>query len=325
MIARFEWTDARSVDEAIDQINDKSVVKAGGIDLMDRLKEGLDTPSRLVNIRTISGLDHVKEESGWLRIGPMVTLATIAEHPVIRQHYTVLGEAALKAATPQIRNMATVGGNLLQRPRCWYFRSDQFHCLRKGGDHCFAQDGENEYHAIFDNQICAIVHPSATACALTALGATVELRGKNGTREVALEELFVRPEKDVTREHVLNPGELLTEIRVPAPSDATRTAYTKLAQKESFDWPLAEVAVVLESRGGMVSKASIVLGAAAPIPWRATAAEKALAGKPLSEQTARAAAAAAVQGANPLSQNAYKIPIFETVVRRTILAAGQEA
>lgn len=325
MIARFEWTDARSVDEAIDQINDKSVVKAGGIDLMDRLKEGLDTPSRLVNIRTISGLDYVKEESGWLRIGPMVTLATIAEHPVIRQRYTVLGEAALKAATPQIRNMATVGGNLLQRPRCWYFRSDQFRCLRKGGDHCFAQDGENEYHAIFDNQICAIVHPSATACALTALGATVELQGKNGTREVALEELFVRPEKDVTREHVLNPGELLTEIRVPAPSDATRTAYTKLAQKESFDWPLAEVAVVLESRGGMVSKASIVLGAAAPIPWRATAAEKALAGKPLSEQTARAAAAAAVQGATPLSQNAYKIPIFETVVRRTILAAGQEA
>lgn len=325
MIARFEWTDARSVDEAIDQIDDKSVVKAGGIDLMDRLKEGLDTPSRLVNIRTISGLDYVKEESGWLRIGPMVTLATIAEHPVIRQRYTVLGDAALKAATPQIRNMATVGGNLLQRPRCWYFRSDQFHCLRKGGDHCFAQDGENEYHAIFDNQICAIVHPSATACALTALGATVELRSKSGTREVALEELFVRPEKDVTREHVLNPGELLTEIRVPAPSDATRTAYTKLAQKESFDWPLAEVAVVLEFRGGMVSKASIVLGAAAPVPWRATASEKALAGKPLSEQTARAAAAAAVQGATPLSHNAYKIPIFETVVRRTILAAGQEA
>lgn len=325
MIARFEWTDAHSVDEAIVQINDKAIVKAGGIDLMDRLKEGLDTPSRLVNIRTISGLDYVKEESGWLRIGPMVTLAAIAEHPVVRQRYTVLGDAALQAATPQIRNMATVGGNLLQRPRCWYFRSDQFHCLRKGGDRCFAQDGENEYHAIFDNQVCAIVHPSATACALTALGATVQLQSKNGTREVALDELFVRPEKDVTREHVLNPGELLTEIRVPAPSDATRTAYTKLAQRKSFDWPLAEVAVVLELRGGMVNKASIVLGAAAPVPWRAKTAESALAGKPLNEQSARAAAAAAVQGATPLSQNAYKIPIFETVVRRTILAAGQEA
>jgi xanthine dehydrogenase YagS FAD-binding subunit len=325
MITRFEWTNARSVDDAIGQIKDKAIVKAGGIDLMDRLKEGLDTPSRLVNIRTISGLDSVKEESDWLRIGPMVTLATIAEHPVIRQRYTALADAALKAATPQIRNMATVGGNLLQRPRCWYFRNEQFHCVRKGGDQCFAQGGENEYHAIFDNEICAIVHPSAAACALTALGAKVEVKGKNGTREIALDDLFVRPETDVTREHVLNPGELLTEIRVPAPSDATRSAYTKVGQKESFDWPLVEVAVVLEPRAGVVRKASIVLGAAAPVPWRATAAEKTLAGRSLNDQSAREAATAAVEGATPLSQNAYKIPMFEAVVRRTILAAGQEA
>jgi len=325
MIARFAWTNARSIDDAIGQLSDKAIVKAGGIDLMDRLKEGLDAPSRLVNIRVISGLDYVKEESGWLRIGPMTTLAAIAEHPLIRQRYTALADAALKAATPQIRNMATVGGNLLQRPRCWYFRSDQFHCLRKGGDRCFAQDGENEYHAIFDNNVCAIVHPSAAACALTALGAKVEVKGKNGTREIALDDLFVRPETDITREHVLKANELLTEIRVPAPSNETRSAYTKVGQKESFDWPLAEVAVVLERRAGVVSRASIVLGAAAPAPWRATAAEKALAGKPLNEQIALEAAAAAMKGATPLSGNAYKIPIFEAVVRRTILAAGQEA
>jgi len=325
MIARFEWTNARSIDDAIGQLNDKAIPKAGGVDLMDRLKEGLDAPSRLVNIRTIPGLDYVKEESGWLRIGPMVTLAAIAEHPVIRKRYIALADAALNAATPQIRNIATVGGNLLQRPHCWYFRSDQFHCLRKGGDRCFAQDGENEYHAIFDNDVCAVVHPSAAACALTAMGAKVEVKGKRGTREIALDDLFVRPETDITREHVLNPGELLTEIRVPAPSDATRSAYTKVGQKESFDWPLAEVAVVLELRGGVVNKASIVLGAVAPVPWRATAAEKALAGNPLTEQTAREAATAAMRGATPLSQNAYKIPMFEAVVRRTILAAGQEA
>jgi xanthine dehydrogenase YagS FAD-binding subunit len=325
VIARFEWTNARSIDDAIGQLSDKAIVKAGGIDLMDRLKEGLDAPSRLVNIRAIPELDYVKEESGWLRIGPMTTLAAIAEHPLIRQRYTALADAALKAATPQIRNMATVGGNLLQRPRCWYFRSDQFHCLRKGGDRCFAQDGENEYHAIFDNDVCAIVHPSAAACALTALGAKVEVKGKNGTREIALDDLFVRPETDITREHVLKANELLTEIRVPAPSDATRSAYTKVGQKESFDWPLAEVAVVLERRAGVVSKASIVLGAAAPAPWRATAAEKTLAAKPLNKQIALEAAAAAMKGATPLSGNAYKIPIFEAVVRRTILAAGQEA
>lgn len=328
MIARFEWSNARSIDDALGQLNEKSMVKAGGIDLMDRLKEGLDAPSRLVNIRTIAGLDYVKEESGWLRLGPMVTLAKIAGHPLIRRRYAVLADAALKAATPQIRNAATVGGNLLQRPRCWYFRSGEFHCLRKGGGRCFAQDGENEYHAIFDNEICAIVHPSAAACALTALDAKVEVKGKKGTREIALNDLFVRPETDFTREHALHPGELLTEIRVPAPSDATRSAYTKVGQKESFDWPLAEVAVVLELRGSakstmslQVSKASIVLGAAAPVPWRATAAEKALAGKPLNEQSAREAAAAAVKGATPLSGNAYKVPIFEAVVRRTLLAA----
>jgi xanthine dehydrogenase YagS FAD-binding subunit len=325
VITRFEWTNAKSIDDAISQLDDKALPKAGGIDLMDRLKEGLDAPSRLVNIRTIPGLDSVKEDSGWLRIGPLVTLAQIAEHPVIRKQYTVLADACLNAATPQIRNAATVGGNLLQRPRCWYFRSDEFHCLRKGGDTCFAQEGENEFHAIFDNEVCAVVHPSAAACALTALGAKVKVQGKNGKREIALDDLFVRPETDITREHVLDHGELLTEILVPAPSDATRSAYTKLGQKESFDWPIAEVAVVLESRGGTVNKASIVLGGAAPVPWRATGAEKALVGKPLNEQSAREAAVAAVQGATPRSQNAYKIPVFEAVVRRTILAAGQGA
>ena len=325
MIASFEWTNARSIEDAIDQLSGRAVPKAGGIDLMDRLKEGLDVPSRLVNIRNIPELAYVKEESGWLRIGPMVTLATIADQPVIRQRYTALADAALRAATPQIRNMATVGGNLLQRPRCWYFRSDQFHCLRKGGERCFAQDGENDFHAIFDNQICAIVHPSAAACALMALGAKVEVKGKKSTREIAIDDLFVRPDTDVTREHVLNPDELLTEIRVPEPSNATRSAYTKVGQKESFDWPLAEVAVALEKRGGVVHKASIVLGAAAPVPWRAVEAEKALGGKSLNEQSAREAATAAMRGATPLSQNTYKVPMFEAVVRRTILAAAKEA
>ncbi len=326
MIPRFEWSDARSLDDALSQLHGKALVKAGGVDLMDRLKEGLDSPTRLVNIRTIPGLDYVREDAGGLRIGPMTTLATIAEHPVVRKNYNVLADACLRAATPQIRNMATVGGNLLQRPRCWYFRSDQFHCLRKGGDRCFAQDGENESHAIFDNSVCAIVHPSAAACALTALGAKLEIRGKKGTREAPFEGFFVRPGQDVTREHSLAEDELLTEIRVPALPDSVRTAYTKVFQKESFDWPLAEVAVVLDQRGGTVNKASIVLGAAAPIPWRAEAAEKALTGRAVNAQSAREAATAAVHGATPLSQNAYKIPIFEAVVRRTILtAAGQEA
>jgi len=317
MIARFEWQDARTIGDAIAALDDKSMVKAGGIDVIDRLKEGLDSPARLVNIRTIQGLDRIREEGTGLHIGPMVTLDQLEKNDIVRARYTALAEAAGAAATPHIRNVATVGGNILQRPRCWYFRSEQFHCLRKGGGVCYAQAGENEYHAIFDNQMCAIVHPSAVAVALVALGATLDLTGKRGKRQVQIEQFFVRPEEDVHRENRIAPDELLTDITVPKPANGSRSAYMKLGEKESFDWPIAEVAVVVGA------KPAVVLGAAAPIPWRAAAAERLLAGGSVSEETARAAAKAAVQGATPLSNNVYKLPVFETVVRRTILAAAK--
>jgi xanthine dehydrogenase YagS FAD-binding subunit len=317
MIARFEWQDARTIEDAIAALDDKSMVKAGGIDVMDRLKEGLESPAKLVNIRTIQGLDQIREDGTGLHIGPMVTLDQLDKNDIVRARYTALAEAAGAAATPHIRNVATVGGNILQRPRCWYFRSEQFHCLRKGGGVCYAQAGENEYHAIFDNQMCAIVHPSAVAVALVALGATLDLTGKRGKRQVQIEEFFVRPEEDVHRENRIAPDELLTDITIPKPANGSRSAYMKLGEKESFDWPIAEVAVVLGA------KPAVVLGAAAPIPWRAAAAERLLAGGSVSDETARAAAKAAVQGATPLSNNVYKLPVFETVVRRTILAAAR--
>jgi xanthine dehydrogenase YagS FAD-binding subunit len=317
MIAKFEWQDARTIEDAIGALDDKSMVKAGGIDIMDRLKEGLESPARLVNLRTIQGLDRIREDGTGLRIGPMVTLDQLDKNDIVRARYTALAEAAGAAATPHIRNVATVGGNILQRPRCWYFRSEQFHCLRKGGGVCYAQAGENEYHAIFDNQMCAIVHPSAVAVALVALGATLDLTGKRGKRQVQIEEFFVRPEEDVHRENRIAPDELLTDITIPKPANGSRSAYMKLGEKESFDWPIAEVAVVLGANP------AVVLGAAAPIPWRAAAAERLLAAGSVSEETARAAAKAAMQGATPLSSNVYKLPVFETVVRRTILAAAK--
>lgn len=317
MIARFEWQDARTIEDAIAALDDKSMVKAGGIDVMDRLKEGLESPAKLVNIRTIQGLDQVREDETGLHIGPMVTLDQLDKNDIVRAKYTALAEAAGAAATPHIRNVATVGGNILQRPRCWYFRSEQFHCLRKGGGVCYAQAGENEYHAIFDNQMCAIVHPSAVAVALVALGATLDLTGKRGKRQVQIEEFFVRPEEDVHRENRIAPDELLTDITIPKPATGSRSAYMKLGEKESFDWPIAEVAVVLGA------KPAVVLGAAAPIPWRAAGAERLLASGSVTDDTARAAAKAAVQGATPLSNNIYKLPVFETVVRRTILAAAK--
>lgn len=303
---------------------DLAIVKAGGVDLLDLLKDGLLAPSKLVNLRDVSGLDAVVEEAdGSLRVGPMVTLAALAVHPLVRERYPALADALAGAASPQIRNVATLGGNLLQRPRCWYFRSHAFHCLRKGGGHCFAIDGENQYHAIFNNMPCAIVHPSTAATALVALGATVELTdAASVTRRLRLEDFFVPVERDLQRENDIRPQELLTAVVLPKLPTSTRMAHIKQGEKDSFDWPLADVAVVLAlDSEGKCSRASIILGAAAPVPHRARAAEAALAGKGIDEGTAAQAARAALAGATPLSKNAYKLPLFETLVRRALLKA----
>jgi xanthine dehydrogenase YagS FAD-binding subunit len=322
---RFEWTNARSINEAVAQLNRSVAIKAGGIDLIDRLKEGLDTPSRLINIRSIKGLDGVSEDAKkGLRIGTLVTLAELDANRLIRSRYTALADAAGHAATPQIRNVATIGGNILQRPRCWYFRQAEFNCLKKGGDRCFAIEGENQYHAIFGNNLCAIVHPSALSTALMAFNARIVLTGAKGRREIELEKFFIKPEQDVRRENSIGADELITEIHVPQLPTQARSAYLKQGEKESFDWPIADVAVVLNcARGGRCEQASIVLGAAAPVPLRAVRAEAVLAGKTINEETAREAARAAMHGATPLSENAYKLPIFEAIVRRAILSAAR--
>jgi xanthine dehydrogenase YagS FAD-binding subunit len=320
----FEWMQAASLDDAIAQLGPGVVVKAGGVDLLDRLKEGLDSPTRLVNIRGIAGLDaiSVAATGGELVLGPLATLAQIEAHADVNRRWPALAKACAHAATPQIRNMATVGGNLVQRPRCWYFRSADFHCRKKGGSICYAHEGENQFHAIVGNGLCAIVHPSSIATALVAYGATVKLKGKKGERTLPLEQFFALPEKDVTRENVLAADELITEVRLLATTAATRAAYHKQVEKESFDWPMADVAVVLEMDGRTCKRASIVLGAAAPVPWRAKSSEAILGGRVIDERAAEAAANAAMQGTTPLKKNAYKVPLFKAVVRRTIIAAA---
>jgi len=324
-VNRVEWTNAATVAEVTAALAAGAVIKAGGVDVVDLMKEGLVAPPRLVNLRTVRGLDRIEGAPGQgVRLGPLVTLARLAEEPVIRRRFRALADAAGHAATPQIRNVATLGGNLLQRPRCWYFRSEAFPCRRKGGATCFAVEGENQYHAIFDNGFCAVVHPSATATALIALGATLAITSAKGAREAAVESIFVGPSVDVTREHSIAAGEIVTEIRVPELAPGAVSAYQKLGEKESFDWPLAEVACVIERAGGRCVRARVVLGAASPTPRRAHEAEAALAGQPLTEDAARAAAKAALRAATPLSQNAYKVPMFEALVRRTIFAAMTE-
>jgi len=318
----FEWTEASSVDQAVRQLGKGIVLKAGGVDLLDMMKEHLLEPTRLVNIRNIRGLDKISDdEKSGLKIGPLVTLAQLDESPIVRKRYVALADAAGAAATPQIRNMATVGGNLVQRPRCWYFRNETIHCKKKGGDICYAQHGENQYHAIFDNDPCAIIHPSSIGTPLVAYGGSLELTSPRGKREMLAEEFFKLPEVDVHRENVIEPDEMISEIRVPAPAPGTRAVYVKQGEKESQDWPIAEVIVVIEPDGDRVKRASVVLGAASPVPHRAKEAEAVLEGRKIDENLAKEAAHAAMVNASPLADNGYKVPLFEALIRRTLLSA----
>ena len=300
-----------------------SIVKAGGIDVLGLMKEGLLAPRRIASLR-IGGLDAIREEpDGSVRIGSMATLAKIAAHPLVGSRYRALAQAAGGSASPPIRRVATLGGNLLQRPRCWYFRSAFHPCTRKGGARCYAFSGENDYHAIFHHEGCAMVHPSTPATALVALRAQVELEGAKGaSRAVALEDFLLGPSSDLHRENDLRPGEILTAIRLPRLAAGSASAHLRQGELDSFDWPVADVAVVVQASEGVCRTASIVLGAAAPVPYRAVGAERSLVGKKVDEASADAAARAAVEGAAPLSRNAYKVPIFVALVRRALLAAS---
>jgi xanthine dehydrogenase YagS FAD-binding subunit len=288
------------------------------------MKENLLRPRRLVNLREVPGLDAIVEFDAGLRIGSLVTLEQIASHKLLRQRYTALADAAGSSASPQIRHVATLGGNLLQRPRCWYFRSAAHVCARKGGDPCFAFVGENQYHAVFGQYGCAIVHPSTAATALMAFAAQVELANAQGAlRSVPLAKFLIGPDADITRENTLRAGEVLTAVVLPPMPDGARSVFLKQAEKPSFDWSIADVAVVLErAADGRCQRASVVLGAAAPIPWRATKAEAALTGQMIDVTVARVAGQASIAGAAPLHHNAYKLPIFTTLVRRAVLQAA---
>jgi xanthine dehydrogenase YagS FAD-binding subunit len=325
MTAPFAWTNPGSLAEAVAQLGAASLAKAGGVEVMDLLKERLVSPARLVNLRSVPGLDRVADRGPeGARVGPLVTLARLADDPLVRGRWTALAQSAGHAATPQIRNMATIGGNLLQRPRCWYFRSEQFPCRRKGGTTCFALEGENELHAVFAHTRCCAVHPSSLATALVALGAGVELTGPRGVRSVPVEQLFLPAEEAGVRDTVRADDEILTDVVLPAPSPGSSSAYVKQAQKESYDWPLVEAAVALERIAGKCTRAAVVLGAVAPTPWRARAAETALLGRPIDDASARDAARAALEGASPLRDNGYKLALIEVAVRRAVSAAAQE-
>src|SRR5260370_27444682 len=239
----------------------------------------------------------------------------------MRARVTAIAEAAGEAATARIRTLVAVGGNRLQRPRCWYFRNPDVNCLKKGGDICYSIGGLNRYHSILGGGPSFIVHPSNLAPALIAMRASVTIVGPSGQRSVELEKFFTLPTVDPKRENSLKPGEIITEVIVPAPSAGVRSHYLEAREKQSFDWPLVSVAVVLDSAPGAktVRDARVVMGAVAPVPWRSPEAEAALKGGPLDETRARAAAEAALKNAQPMSDNAYKVVIAKAIVRPAIM------
>jgi xanthine dehydrogenase YagS FAD-binding subunit len=325
-MSSFEWADATTVEQAAGLLAESTeqqpvIAKAGGIDLLDLMKEGILAPARLVNLKTIRGLDEIGTEDG-LSLGALVTLDRIDKDLRIRSRYVALSEAAAHAATPQVRNAATIGGNLLQRPRCWYFRRDHFHG-EGAGEIAGNGVGENQYHAIFDNDKNAMVHASTPATALVAYNASVELAGgANGPRVVKLADFLLPPEVQRDRDAGIEPGEVLTRVTIPPVKTGAKAAYHKQTERDSYDWPICDVAVVLTMDGQTVQNASIVMGWVAPTPRRAIESERLLVGNRLTDDLARQAAHAAVVDATPLSKNGYKVPILETIVRRTILAAA---
>jgi xanthine dehydrogenase YagS FAD-binding subunit len=317
--------DCTTVEAALSQLKDGAAVKAGGVDLLDRMKNGTDTPTRLVNIRNIPSLRGIQVTQQGLTLGPLTTLTEVSDHPIVRAQYAVLSDACGHAATPHIRNMATLGGNLLQRLQCWYFRSADFECLRKGKEICFAFSGLNQYHAIMDYGGCPSVAPSSGAVALLALDANLELTSAaKGKRLVPIREFYVHPDANPQRYNVMGPDELLTAIYVPKPATGTRSAYQKYGEKESNDWAIADAGIVLEMDGNLCRRAVVTMGAASPVVRRSPEAEAVLTGKTITPELARAAGQASMHGAMPLSMNAYKVQLFPVAVYRTVLlAAGQ--
>ncbi len=319
---RFELVRAGSLTEARALAGEKpgSLFKAGGIDLLDHLKEHLQEPPRVVDLKSIPGMSGIAAGAdGGLRVGPLTTLAQVAAHPAAGAAHGALAQACGDAASPQIRNVATIGGNVLQRPRCWYYRLESYPCLKKGGDICYAVGGENRYHSVFGDGPDFAPHPSNAAVALVALDASFVLEGAQGGRVVPAGRFFTMPDVDVTRENVREADEILTEIRLPA-TPGMRSTYQRISERAAFDWPLVSMAAALRVEGGTVREARIVLGAVAPIPWRATPAEQALLGRPLDEAALDAAAKGAVAGAQPMSENGYKLDLLQTLVCRTLAA-----
>ena len=323
----FEYAHPTTQHEAIGLLgsswNDAAVL-AGGTDLISLMKEYVVTPKRVVNIKNVEGLKGIHSDAEGVRIGALVTMDELLDDATIRSEFPALTQAAGGISSPQIRSMGTVGGDLCQRPRCWYFRNGYGLLARDEGGKSLVPDGENRYHAILGNNGPAyFVSPSSLGPALIALEARLQLAGLSSQREVRASDFFVIPKSDGERENVLKPNEVLTHIFIPASSRGFRSATYEVRHKTALDWPLAAAAVAFKREGGKIREGRIVLGHVAPTPWQAREAEKELEGKSITETAAASVAEAALRGAKPLSQNGYKVQLAKVAVKRALLAAAK--
>jgi len=325
----FQWANAGTVEDAVKLLkpadakadpDEKPHPMGGGQDLLTSMKSYIVRPPRVVNLKTIQGLDKIEPDAnGGLKLGALATITQLEQHADVRAKFPGLAEAAASIATPQIRNLGTIGGNLCQRPRCWYFRLENYNCRKKGGTECFAKGGENKYNAIFGGGKSNYVHPSDLAPMLVALEATVTIAGPDGFRTIPLQEFFVTPAVAVRRENVLKDGEIVTQVQIPATALGQRSTYLKFKERDSLDFAIAAVAAAVDlGPEKTVKRARVVLGGVGTIPWHVPAAETFLAGKKLSDDVIAQAAKLSLDGATPMEQNAYKIPLTQALVRRAL-------
>ena len=317
----FEYARPKTVEEAsalLLALPDTSKAYAGGTDVMGLLKDRLIAPQKLVNLKTIAGLNAVQYTPGkGLRIGALATIADIAENSVIGEKYAILQQAAREVASPQLRNVGTAGGNLCQSPRCWYYRGE-FPCIRKGGEMCFAAAGHNKYHCIVGGGPCYIVHPSDLAVALLALDARVVIQSRKKSRTLPLSEFFVLPDKDVTRETVLQPGDVLTEIHVPDVAAGMSSGYLKFKERGAWDFALVSVAAVIHKNGSVIQSGRIAFGGVAPTPWQEAAINQKLSGLPISSDSFAQLSESSFADAQALAMNAYKVPLVRNLMKRLL-------
>ena len=320
----FKIAQPLSLDQVTSLLSQKRpgyALMAGGTDLLDWIKSEIIAPEVVIDLRSVPDLSGIKTDKTHVSIGAMTKVADLAEDQIIKENYPGLVEAALSLASPQLRNVGSVGGNLCQRPRCWYFRDPDTICLKKGGSSCYTPRGRNKYHAIFGGGVCYIVHPSDLAPALISLDADVAISGPPGEKNIVkLEDFFILPQKNVRKENILDPDQIVTEIRIPLPKNGAKSTYHKFKERGTWDFAVVSTAVSGMVANGVFSDLRIVCGGVAPIPWRLKKAEDFIRGKKIDEAVVRQGAERALADADPLEENAYKMDVLESVLETAVLS-----